>query len=84
MPDLYPVTIDDMIVEVERELAMRHRMYPQWKRKASNGMRARMDRQLEVMTAILEHLEGERSWSNGATTGNDATASRSSGASTDT
>jgi hypothetical protein len=59
--DLLGVTLEDMLAEVEREIAMRHRMYPQWKRKASNAMRARMDRQLEVMTALLDYLEQRRS-----------------------
>lgn len=60
MPDLLPVTIDDMIEEVKRELEMRTRLYPIWKRDASRNKQARMDRQLDVMEAILKHLEAQR------------------------
>ena len=60
MPDLLPVTIDDMIVEVRRELEMRSRLYPQWKVTAGRNKRNQMDRQWDVMEAILKHLEGQR------------------------
>jgi hypothetical protein len=60
MPDLLPVTLDDMIAEVEREVAMRTRLYPQWKAGAGIVKRNQMDRQLEVMETVLERLKGER------------------------
>jgi hypothetical protein len=60
MPDLLPVTLADMIAEVQRELAMRERVYPQWKIGASIGKRNQMDRQCEVMEAVLKYLEGQK------------------------
>jgi hypothetical protein len=60
MPDLLPVTLDDMIQEVKRELAMRERLYPQWKRDAGRNKRNQLDRQWDVMEAVLQHLEAER------------------------
>ena len=61
MPDLLPVTLDDMITEVKRELATRARVYPKWKDQAGRNKRNQLDRQWDVMEAILKHLEGERS-----------------------
>jgi len=58
--DLYPVTLDDMIAEVKRELEMRRVWYPQWKLKAGNNKRNQMDRQWDVMEALLARLENER------------------------
>lgn len=55
--DLYPVTLDDMIAEVKRELEMRARLYPQWKLNAGNNKRNQMDRQWDVMEAVLRFLE---------------------------
>jgi hypothetical protein len=60
MPDLLPVTLDDMIAEARRELEMRARLYPEWKAKAGRNKRNQMDRQWYVMEAILQHLEEER------------------------
>ena len=60
MPDLLPVTLDDMILEVKRELGLRDRLYPIWRRDASRNKRNQMDWQLHVMEAILKHLEAER------------------------
>jgi hypothetical protein len=60
MPDLLPITLQDMIDEVERELGMRERLYPQWKAAAGRNKRNQLDRQWDVMEAILKHLQGER------------------------
>jgi hypothetical protein len=60
MSDLLPVTLDDMIAEVRRELTMRERWYPLWKKEASRNKRNQLDRQWDVMEAILKHLEEER------------------------
>lgn len=59
MPDLYPVTLDDMIREVRRELAMRAQVYPRNKQNAGHALRNKIDRQWDVMEAILKHLEGQ-------------------------
>jgi hypothetical protein len=61
VPDLLPVSLDDMIAEIKRELEMRGRLYPEWKAKAGRNKRNQMDRQWDVMEAILKHLEEERS-----------------------
>lgn len=60
MPDLLPVTLDEMIQEVRRELDVRARLYPEWKSKAGRNKRNQMDRQFDVMEAILKHLEQQR------------------------
>lgn len=60
MPDMLPISLDDMIAEVRRELDMRARVYPEYKREAGRVKRNRLDHQYEVMEAILHKLEGER------------------------
>lgn len=60
MPDMLPISLDDMIAEVRRELGMREKLYPEWKREAGRVKRNRLDHQYEVMEAVLHHLEGER------------------------
>jgi hypothetical protein len=53
--DLLPVTLDEQIAAVRREIAMRERVYP---RQVGNGrMTQRLaDRELELMRAVLETL----------------------------
>jgi hypothetical protein len=60
MPDLLPISLEDMIAEVKRELAMRERLYPEWKKTAGRNKRNQLDRQWDVMEAVLQHLEAER------------------------
>ena len=57
MPDLLPISIDEMIQEVERELEMRSRLYPEWKRNAGRNKRNAMDRQWDRMEAVLKTLK---------------------------
>lgn len=59
MPDLLPVTLDDMIEEVARELRLRARFYAERVRTGRMNRR-RADRQFDVMEAVLKHLEEER------------------------
>jgi hypothetical protein len=54
------ITLDDMIAEVRRELAMRRNVYPQRQRNAGLALRNQIARQYDVMEAILNHLEEER------------------------
>jgi hypothetical protein len=56
MPDLLPVTIDDMIAEVSRECRKRREVYG---RAVHDGRmnRRKADRQIDVMDAVLVHLE---------------------------
>jgi hypothetical protein len=57
--DLFPITIDDMIEEAERELAMRPRVYG--RRVAEGKMkRKRADWQITVQRAIVEKLRRDR------------------------
>ena len=49
-----------MISEVRRELAIRHNLYANWKQGAGRVRRNMMDRQYDVMSAILKRLEEER------------------------
>lgn len=59
MDDLLPITVDDMIAEIERELKQRSRVYP---RLVSSGKLAkdRADRQVKVMRAVRAHLIAEK------------------------
>lgn len=58
MAELFPITLDDMIVEVRRELRMRTTLYPKWKADAGRNKRNQLDRQWDVMEAVLKYLEG--------------------------
>lgn len=58
--DLLPVTLDEMIAEVQRELDMRDRLYPEWKRGAGIIARKRLERRMLVMEAVLDKLRAER------------------------
>jgi uncharacterized membrane protein len=60
MEDLLPITLDDMIHEVRREQAMRRDVYPKLKANAGRNKHNQLDRQFDVMQAVLEHLEAER------------------------
>jgi len=55
MIDLLPITLDDQIAAVRREIAMRERVYP---RQIGNGRMSRKtaDRELALMQAVLETL----------------------------
>jgi hypothetical protein len=53
--DLFPVTRTDMVMEVERELALRRRVYPRL--IATGRMKLQQaERQITVMEAVLEEL----------------------------
>lgn len=55
-----PVSIEDQIREVQRELDMRREVYP--RRVANKSMtQQRADRQTKVMEAVLDTLKGARS-----------------------
>lgn len=59
MPDLLPITVQDMVTEIEREISMRREVYP--KRVAAGSMRQIVaDRRIEVMQAILRKLRHEQ------------------------
>jgi len=57
--DLLPITLDDQIVAVKREIAMRERVYP---RQVENGRMSKRlaDRELALMRAVLATLIGLR------------------------
>ena len=57
MADLLPITLDDMIVEVRRELRMRATLYPKWKADAGRNKRNQLDRQWDAMEAVLKYLK---------------------------
>ena len=55
MSDLFPITLDEMIREVEREIALRRRVYPNW--IASGRLkRDKAERQIKVMEAVTAEL----------------------------
>ena len=59
MPDLPPITLDDMISEVRRELRLRASFYAERVRYGRMNKR-QADRQLDVMEAVLAYLEERR------------------------
>lgn len=58
MSDLFPISRDDMIAEIEREIGLRNRVYPRWvvMKKITQD---KADRQIAVMEAIAELLRRE-------------------------
>lgn len=55
-----PVSIEDQIREVQRELDMRREVYP--RRVAKRAMtQQKADRQTKVLEAVLDTLKGSRS-----------------------
>jgi hypothetical protein len=57
--DLLPVSLDEMIFEMWRELQLRQHLYPL--RVAERKMNARRaERQLRIVEAIIEKLTAER------------------------
>jgi len=55
MSDFLPVTLDDEIACVAREVKMRERVYPRW--VASKKMiQDKADREIKVMQSVLETL----------------------------
>jgi hypothetical protein len=57
--DLYPVTLDDMIKEVERELNQRRQVFARLVAEKKLNRRV-ADRRFEVMGAVLKKLLEER------------------------
>jgi hypothetical protein len=57
MPDLLPISLGDMIREVRREVARRQSINPQRRRTAGLALRNQIDRQYDVMEAVLKYLE---------------------------
>lgn len=59
LTDLLPVTLDDQILEVKREIEMRKQVYG---RRVQNGTmnRRKADFQIDVMRAVLATLEKVR------------------------
>lgn len=57
MRDLLPVTRQDMIAELERELELRRVVYPS-RVLAGRLSQKKADRQFQVLQAVLELIEG--------------------------
>lgn len=59
MTDLLPISLEDQIACVKRELRLRTTTYPKW--VAAKRLRQdAADREIAVMTAVLETLQGLR------------------------
>lgn len=58
LADLLPITTEDMIAELERELVLRRRVYPMFvsNRRLSQD---KADRQCEIIKAIIDRLKAE-------------------------
>lgn len=59
MPDLLPITLDEMISEIERELKLRAVFYTERCRTGRMNRRT-ADRQIDRLQAVLDKLKGER------------------------
>lgn len=59
MADLFggtlPITLDAQVKEIEREIALRRRVYPRWT-EAGKLSQAAADRQIAVMEAVAATL----------------------------
>ena len=55
MSDLFPITIDDEIQELEREIVLRKRVYPRWV-AAGRLTQGKADRQIAVLKSAAERL----------------------------
>lgn len=55
MTDLLPITTHEMVTEIEREIAMRERVYPRW---IADGKlkQAKADRQIAILRAAVARL----------------------------
>lgn len=58
-PELFPVAMCEMIAEVEREIRIRERKYPQWV-AAGTLRKDTAEKQLARLRAVRDHLKGER------------------------
>ena len=54
---LFAPTLDEQIACVEREIAMRERVYPGWVR-AGRMTQQKADREIETMRAVLATVRG--------------------------
>ena len=54
-----PITLDEQIECVRREIGMRHRVYPRWV-QIGRITQAHADHQIAAMTAVLATLEAQR------------------------
>lgn len=59
MSGLFPISLDDMIACVARELEMRKRVYPRWVSQHKMSQEA-ADREIDTMRAIHDKLANER------------------------
>jgi hypothetical protein len=55
MPDLLAPTVDEMITCVEREIAMRRKVYPRWVEQKKLSQE-RADREIETMEEVSRTL----------------------------
>jgi hypothetical protein len=56
----FPITLDDMIAEIETELQFRADVFPRRMQTAGLALQNQMRRRVDVMKAIKAHLEAER------------------------
>lgn len=56
MSDLFPISIEDEIQELEREVSLRKRVYPRWVFQGRISQ-AKADRQIAVMQSIINRLK---------------------------
>lgn len=56
MSDLFPITVEDEIQELEREVALRRRVYPRWVFQG-RITQVKADRQIAVMQSAINRLK---------------------------
>ncbi len=57
MTGLFPITIEEQIASVEREIAMRKRVYPRWCEQNRMSTQ-KADHEIACMEAVLDTLKG--------------------------
>jgi hypothetical protein len=60
MSELFPISLDDMIAEVDEELRYRGQVFPRRMQDAGLALRNRLQRRWNVMRAVKERLEADR------------------------
>jgi hypothetical protein len=58
MADLLPITLAEQLACIERELALRLRVYPRWV-AAGRMTQAKADREIELMKAVRNAIVGQ-------------------------
>lgn len=57
--DLFPITIEDEIAELERETKLRRRVYPRWV-FVGKLTQEKADRQIAIVESVITRLKAQK------------------------